>query len=183
MHIGESYSSLQYQFRINKGTLSLLIPNVCVGDDAFSLFEYIMKPYPNRGLTEDHRIFNYRLSRARRISENAFDILAAKFRVFFHYIVGQPWKCCIVHACLALHNFLLCNHSALYAPPGTMDVMTGDGDVQTPGTWRSEGESTIKDMQVPGMNYSRSASHIRDSFCEYVNGPGQVPWQWRTLLP
>ena len=26
---GESYTSLQYQFRINKGTLSLLIPRVC----------------------------------------------------------------------------------------------------------------------------------------------------------
>ena len=47
-----------------------------VGDDAFSLRHYMIKPYPSWGLTHDERIFNYRLSRARRTVENAFGILA-----------------------------------------------------------------------------------------------------------
>ena len=33
-----------------------------VGDDAFPLTSYMMKPYPNPGLTEEKRIFNYGLS-------------------------------------------------------------------------------------------------------------------------
>ena len=43
------------------------IPYVFVGDDAFPLKTYKMKPYPFRNQTDVQRIFSYRLSRARRI--------------------------------------------------------------------------------------------------------------------
>ena len=52
------------------------IPYFFVGDDAFPLQPFLMKPFPMRFLTPAQRIFNYRLSRARRISENGFGILA-----------------------------------------------------------------------------------------------------------
>lgn len=39
------------------------IPHVFLRDDAFGLTSYMMRPYPQIGLTEDKRIFNYRLSR------------------------------------------------------------------------------------------------------------------------
>ncbi|XP_034061143.1 protein ALP1-like [Gymnodraco acuticeps] len=38
-----------------------------VADEAFPLKEYLMKPYPNRRLAVEQRIFNYRLSQARRV--------------------------------------------------------------------------------------------------------------------
>jgi hypothetical protein len=43
------------------------LPFVFVGDDAFALTENFMKPYGQAGLTAQQRIFNYRLSRARRV--------------------------------------------------------------------------------------------------------------------
>ena len=54
------------------------LPYVFVGDDAFALKSYMMKPYPQRDLTTEKRIYNYRHSRARRISENLSGILANK---------------------------------------------------------------------------------------------------------
>lgn len=48
------------------------MPFTIVGDAAFPLKTYLMRPYPGLDLTRQQRIFNYRLSRARKVVENAF---------------------------------------------------------------------------------------------------------------
>lgn len=90
-------------------TNSLPIPTdfVIVGDDAFPLKTYLMKPYSRRNLSEEERIYNYRLSRARRVIENTFGILVSKFRVFEKPIslkLESVEK--VVLACCTLHNWL-----------------------------------------------------------------------------
>ena len=59
-----------------------MFPYVLIGDEAFPLKDYLMKPYPREVLTLKERIVNYRLSRGRRIIENCFGILAARCRIF-----------------------------------------------------------------------------------------------------
>ncbi|KAJ8050277.1 hypothetical protein HOLleu_03415 [Holothuria leucospilota] len=66
------------------------LPFVIVGDEAFPLKPYLMKPYAARIFNQERRIFNYRLSRARRVSENAFGILASRFRVFHTRMAVKP---------------------------------------------------------------------------------------------
>ncbi|XP_048242507.1 uncharacterized protein LOC125374866 [Haliotis rufescens] len=56
------------------------VPYFFVSDDAFGLRKHMIKTYTLCGLTEEERIFNYRLSRAKRVIENAFGILANRFQ-------------------------------------------------------------------------------------------------------
>lgn len=81
---------------------------VILADAAFPLKPYLMKPYPFRGQTKDKIIFNYRLSRGRKVVENAFGMLANRFRILLNTINLNANKAtCITLACCSLHNFLL----------------------------------------------------------------------------
>jgi len=84
------------------------VPYVFVADDVFPLEENIIKPYPGsheKGSAK--RIFNYRLSRARRVVENVFGILSAVFRVLHKPMLLEPKKAkLVVITCVYLHNFL-----------------------------------------------------------------------------
>ena len=68
------------------------LPYVIVADDAFPLKTYLMKPYPFRGVPFEKRVTNYRISRARRVSENAFGILGNRFGIFLSAIQLSPEK-------------------------------------------------------------------------------------------
>ena len=86
---------------------TLPVPYMLVADEAFPLKEYIQKPFSQSGLTNEKRIYNYRLSRARRVVENAFGILANRFRVLMTAINLAPEKVeTIVLASCLLHNYL-----------------------------------------------------------------------------
>ena len=49
------------------------LPYVFIGDNAFALKTNMMKPYPFQNLPLDEKVFNYRLSRARRTIENVWN--------------------------------------------------------------------------------------------------------------
>ena len=72
---------------------SVPVPYCIVADEAFPLKPTIMRPFPRTGrrkLQDDERIFNYRLSRAKRIDENAFSILAQRWLVFSRRLPLMP---------------------------------------------------------------------------------------------
>ncbi len=159
------------------------IPFVCVGDDAFPLTSYMMKPYPNPGLTEDKRIFNYRLSRCRRISENAFGILANRWRVFRSHILVSPDKATLIAlGAITLHNFLRSNSriGKIYIPPGLADQFDPVTGELTPGLWRAtDGALPWEDIgRLGSSNATFHAKEIRKEFTEYFAMEGAVSWQW-----
>jgi hypothetical protein len=80
-----------------------------VGDEAFPLKTYLMRPYPGSQRKGDNEksIFNYRLSRARRVVENAFGILSQKFQIYQRTLRSLPENAGnIIFASCILHNYL-----------------------------------------------------------------------------
>eukprot|EP00079_Xenopus_tropicalis_P032648 XP_017946419.1 PREDICTED: uncharacterized protein LOC105946347 [Xenopus tropicalis] len=55
------------------------LPFVFIGDEAFGLSEHLMRPYPSNQRSIEKRVFNYRLSRARRMVECTFGIMSNKW--------------------------------------------------------------------------------------------------------
>lgn len=67
-----------------------------------------MRPYPLKNLTKRQRIFNYRLSRARRVVENAFGILANRWRIYQKPIITSLETAdAIIKATICLHYLLM----------------------------------------------------------------------------
>ncbi|CAN7991401.1 unnamed protein product [Ixodes hexagonus] len=100
-------------------------PYVIVGDEGFGLKPYLMRPYPAAELTTDKRLFNYRLSRARRTSENAFGVLVNRWQIYRSPLRHEPNRAIdIVLATVALHNFLRSKRTTrqLYTPQDSLDV-------------------------------------------------------------
>lgn len=159
------------------------MPYVFVGDEAFALKSYMMRPYPSRELTEEKRIYNYRHSRARRTSENAFGILSARFRVFFTPIMLEPEKVKgIVLAATTLHNFLRSRRDtrSSYTPDSALDREDIDSGELFQGSWRHENRnaSGVISLNAISRNSSVDAKLTRDRFMDYFNGCGAVEWQW-----
>jgi hypothetical protein len=75
---------------------------VIVADEAFPLKHPILRPFRGHNLTQKQRIFNYRLSRARRVVENTFGITAHVWRILL-----KRMEVSVNLACCTMHNFLL----------------------------------------------------------------------------
>lgn len=147
-----------------------------VGDDAFPLSKNIMKPYPQRNLDKGKRIFNYQLSRARRVVENAFGILANRFRVFLTTIrISNDKVVTLILAACCLHNFMVETNKHTYL--SAQDVENTDQHSIATGTWRNDppltGLSTSSDRN-PAQIAKQQRKELTDYF---MSNFGSVPWQ------
>ena len=161
------------------------VPYSFVADEAFPLRHYMMRPYPGRHLDDEKRIFNYRLSRARRTIENAFGILAARWRIYRRSIQASPDKVTeIVKATCCLHNYLTLDESTTsinsrrYCPITFLDYEDRHGNV-IPGDWRSIDVCGLQPVSRVSTNtYTASAANIRNGMRTYFQSPeGKLPWQ------
>lgn len=155
------------------------VPYFILSDKAFVLNEYTMKPFegtPEKGSKE--RVFNYRLSRARRVVENAFGILSAIFRVFRKPILLEPKKATkVVLAAVYLYNYIRKNTSNNNIPPELFDRELEDG-VVIPGQWRNNiNEMTFTATAAIPRRGTRTAKEIRLHLATHFITNGSIPWQ------
>lgn len=138
-------------------------PFVIVGDGAFPLKPYLLRPYPGKKINGDveKQVFNYRLSRARRVSENAFGNLVQKFRIYFRSINLFPENVdkVILTTCI-LHNYIKDNIP-----------MTQNLDP-------IEGEPNWLNLPMQGGNAELFAFNVRETYKTFFNSDiGSVAWQ------
>ena len=149
------------------------MPYVIVGDEAFPLKTYLLRPYPGKNIPSDHRIFNYRLSRGRRISENAFGILAQRWRIFQRRINLHAQRVeKVVKACCALHNYI--QKSKCEIASQSFNVEEIESNVHE--------SNSLQNIMNMGCRASADAYAVRDKFKAYFClGDGEVLWQYDTV--
>lgn len=136
-------------------------PFVFIGDEGFALHDNLLRPFGGTHLDRKKRIFNYRLTRARRYVECAFGILTNKWRIFHRPLdVKKETAIWIVKACTVLHNF----------------VREKDGFA-----FESAHLSEIHLDHLPNAQTRRgglSANSVRTTFADYfLTDAGSVSWQ------
>jgi len=155
------------------------LPYVLVSDEIFPLKPWLMKPYPARNLTEEKRVYNYRLSRARRTIENTFGILSAKWRIFRKPIRASVDTVeAITKARVCLHNYLKQTDNAGYTPDGFVDSeCCNTGSME--GSWGSVvGNQQCAVTSIGSNNFTQEAKDIREKLLAYFNSTERsIPWQ------
>lgn len=138
-------------------------PYVILGDEAFPLKRYLMRPYPGAQSIEDveKRIFNYRLSRARRLVECAFGILSQTFRIYNRRLKADPKNVnqIILTTCI-LHNIIRNSRSITFDNAERLNT------------------DNVQNLRRHGGNAQTEAFLTRNIFKDFFNSPiGSVPWQ------
>ncbi|CAH1981900.1 unnamed protein product [Acanthoscelides obtectus] len=136
------------------------VPYFLIGDESFGLNINLLRPFGGKELSQKKRIFNYRLSRARRYVECSFGILTNKWRILHRSLnVNTDFAVSIVKACVVLHNFVRERDGYNFE-----DTMTVVGMNDLPAQANMQG--------------GRAANNIRNVLSDYfLTEVGKVSWQ------
>ncbi|XP_022823338.1 putative nuclease HARBI1 [Spodoptera litura] len=151
--------------------------------DAFPLRTDVLKPYNTRGEFNDkQKIFNYRLSRARRVVENTFGILVSKFRIYEKAIPLSVQKVeQLVKTTCALHNWLR-ETTVDYVQQRSLETEDWVTGSIVPGEWREVPSLAISDLPpTNARNHSENARRVRDLYAEKFVTSCTVSWQWNMI--
>ena len=154
------------------------LPHCIVGDEAFPLRMDLVRPFPRgkkeKQLPYNKMIFNYRLSRARQIVENAFGILVQRWRVFDRRICMDDHNVIkIVQATCVLHNYLC---TANMDPANVMARLNPDRALYL------GPQAMLCGLDNQGYYSTTAAQQLRRIYMDYFNSEvGAIAWQGNRL--
>ncbi|XP_050791623.1 uncharacterized protein LOC127041871 isoform X1 [Gopherus flavomarginatus] len=135
------------------------MPIVILGDPAYPLMPWLMKPYTGK-LDRSKDRFNYRLSRCRMTVECAFSRLKGLWRCIYGKLdLGDSSIPAVISTCCTLHN-----------------ICEGKGETFSE-EWTSEVQSLEAEFAQPESRATREAQHrasrIRDALREQFEAESQ----------
>uniref|UniRef100_A0A8C5LRV2 DDE Tnp4 domain-containing protein n=1 Tax=Leptobrachium leishanense TaxID=445787 RepID=A0A8C5LRV2_9ANUR len=116
---GGIFSNSNLSWQLERGALGvhrhtalpgtgIMTPCVLLGDEAYPLKTYLMRPYPASRLGPSETIFNVRLSKARQVVECAFEIMTSKWRILHKAMEVNPVFANKIVKCICLlHNIVI----------------------------------------------------------------------------
>ena len=130
--------------------------------------EWLPRPYLGT-LTEEQKIFNYHLSRARRAIENFFETLTTRWRIFLTPIKAKVENVeSYVQAAVTMHNYLNQTESLT-----AIQSEYNDGE-----NVESHDRRLILLLNVRCSRYPDDAIAMREALKEYINSPADsVEWE------
>ena len=143
------------------------LPYFIVGDSGFGLKSYLMTPFAqSNNMSVAEKIFNYRLSRARRIIECAFGILVKKWRILeypLNFKLHTTENIALALTCI--HNFLISTELVLDESERRYSAMNE--------FINEENNEDPIDVQDPNGTF------IQNKLAEYfMSSEGSVYFQW-----
>jgi hypothetical protein len=146
---------------------NIKIPFVLVGDGGYPLLNYLMRPFGQGNADDMKRVYNYRLSRARRSVECTFGIMASQWRILQKAIqTNMDTAISTTNAVYILHNFLMIRERP-QLPQEERDLNFQSGMY----------DSCAQNSRRPQYRFAKRALQTRDILLNYFNGIGSVPWQ------
>ena len=123
-----------------------------------------MKPYTDANLTEEQRYFNYRLSRARMVTEGAYGQLKGRWRVLLRKCESSADQTKMVTlACIVLHNMCIeYGHAMSTKCDLSIDPMTNE---------KRDRETVRSLLQI------RSCRELRDTSAEGSKNRIALTWK------
>ena len=126
------------------------VPLVILGDPAYPLLPWLMKAFPDNGrLSTQQRTYNYRLSHARVVVENAYGRLKGRWRCLLKRLdVSVRDVPELVSACCVLHN--ICEVHGESFDEGWMDGVRDESSIvnSTPMTQAHSGHNTRQALML-----------------------------------
>jgi hypothetical protein len=128
-----------------------------------------MRSYPRRQLTEPRRLFNYRLSRGRRVVKSAFGILGGKWRILNKPIETSPNMADRIVKCKCVLQKTVIDREGL-DEASVLELQNQDDSLST--------SLDEPEHQVTRSNNRSNlrAKRVRDAFTVYFNSDvGRLP--------
>lgn len=167
--LGQSIQHNQINLPADQPIGGVPCPLFFIVDDAFSLHHRLVKAFStNHALSPEQRVFNAKITSARKVIEDAFGILSSRFRIFHSVQQSTPGTTKdIVIACCIIHNLLIDQNIHQHVGPRYTGI---------PVNWRDIPIPNIQNMVwIPAFNANRG-SFIRSLLQKFYSSPETADW-------